>query len=538
MTLDSDVRPHAPLARPGQDDTPYADALNEFARRDLVRVIVPGHSAQEGGVPDRLARLIADKPFAKDWTPLLTGLDKGNGNPLDRAKELAAEAWGARRVWFLTNGASQGNRVAALALGCRGTGVVSQRSSHSSFVDGLILSGLAPRFVLPSIDRVRGIAHGVTPEALEAVIAEGRTAADELAGVYVISPSYFGAVADVAGLAAVAHRHGLPLVVDAAWGAHFGFSPLVPENPLRLGADLVVSSTHKLGQSLTQSAMLHLADGPFADELEPLVDRAFHLEQSTSENTWLLASLDIARHHLSNGGEAIARSVRSAEMLRAAVRASEGLTLVEDSFTDFPDIVGMDPLHVPIDVSALGVSGHEVKEVCANELGVYFEASSLHAVIALIGAGATPDVERIVASLVEGARIVREQPDDGARAGAPGGVEGPGRVHVVPQRELPAAGPGVLTPREAFLAVSEVVTAEHAVGRVSSDTLAAYPPGIPNLLPGERITAEIVDFLRETAASPGGFIRGAVDRESSLFRVVAAGESERSAARSARRSGR
>lgn len=510
MTIDFDARTSAPVTAPGQAETPYADALDRFARRDLVRVIVPGHSAQDGAVPDRLQRFIADRPFAKDWTPLLTGLDKGDGNPLDQAKALAAEAWGARRVWFLTNGASQGNRVAALALGCRASGVISQRSSHSSFVDGLILSGLSPRFVLPGIDRRRGIAHGVSPQALGEVIAEGVAAGDDLAGVYIISPSYFGAVADVEGLASVAHRHGLPLVVDAAWGAHFGFSPLVPENPLRQGADLVVSSTHKLGQSLTQSAMLHLADGPFADELEPLVERAFQLEQSTSENTWLLASLDIARSHLSTGADAIARSVRSAEELRALVRASSSLTLVEDSFGEFPDIVGMDPLHVPIDVSALGVSGHEIKEICANELGVYFEASTLHAVIALLGAGAEPDVERIVSSLEEAGRIVRNDSAD------------PGAERTVLQRELPAAGRGVLTPREAFLARSELVPADQAVGRVSSDTLAAYPPGIPNLLPGEEITAEIVHFLRETALSPGGFIRGAVNRDSSLFRVVGA----------------
>lgn len=494
-----------------QDRTPYADALDAFAQRDLVRVIVPGHSAQAGAVPERLDRFMSDRPFAKDWTPLLTGLDKGDDNPLDRAKALAADAWGARRVWFLTNGASQGNRVAALALGCLASGMISQRSSHSSFVDGLILSGLSPRFVLPGIDVQRGIAHGVSPADLEDVIAASAAAGDDVAGVYIISPSYFGAVADVEGLASVAHRHGLPLVVDAAWGAHFGFSPLVPENPLRQGADLVVSSTHKLGQSLTQSAMLHLAEGPFADLLEPLVERTFNLEQSTSENTWLLASLDIARHHLSTGAEAIARSVRSADALRAAVRASSALTLVEDSFSQFPDIVAMDPLHVPIDVSALGISGYELKEICANSLGVYFEAATSHAVIALLGAGAEPDVERIVSSLEEAARIAGEGLTDAATPPS------------VLQRTLPPAGRSVLTPRAAFLAPSELVPAALAVGRVSSDTLAAYPPGIPNVLPGEEITEEVVHFLRDTARSHGGFIRGAVTRDSSLFRVVRSG---------------
>lgn len=488
-----------------QTTTPYVDALNTFADRDLVRVIVPGHSAQAGGVPAKLDQFIGHHPFGKDVTPLLTGLDKGANNPLDLAKRLAAEAWSAKRVWFLTNGASQGNRIAALATAGLGPIVVSQRSSHSSFVDGMILSGLSPRFVMPSIDERRGIAHGITAENLDETIRSIRRREGRIGGVYVISPSYFGAVADVAALADVAHAHNLPLIVDGAWGAHFGFSPLVPENPIKLGADLVISSTHKLGGSLTQSAMLHLADTVHGARLEPFIDRAFGLTQSTSENSWLLASLDVARHALANGAAEIERSVQSADRLRAGVRASVWLELVEDSFDEFPDIVGYDPLHVAIDISRTGASGHDIKEVCANELGVYFEASTQQAVIALIGAGSDPDGGRIVSSVERAAELVRAEGGDVA----------------LTRLQLPQPGRAVLSPRDAFLGEVEVVAAEDAIGRVSADTLAAYPPGIPNLLPGEQITAATVEFLRATAASSGGFIRGAVDRRSDQFRVVA-----------------
>lgn len=487
-----------------QSQTPYADALNAFSERDLVRVIVPGHGAEGGGVPERLQHFIASKPFHKDFTPLLTGLDKGSENPLDQAKELAAQAWNARRVWFLTNGASQGNRITALALRGLGESLLAQRSTHSSFVDGLVLSGLTPEFVLPSLDLKRGIAHGVSAEAIEKRLAELPVPP---VAVYIISPSYFGAVADIERIAAVVHAHGLPLVVDAAWGAHFGFGSSIPENPISLGADLVISSTHKLGGSLTQSAMLHLAEGPYADQLEPLINRALGLTQSTSENTWLLASLDIARHFLVNGEHHIEASVRAADTLRRLVRETAYLELVEDSFGDFPDILTHDPLHVAIDVSGTGVSGHELKEYVANEHGVYFEASTHNSVVALIGAGATPDAARIIDSI------------DHARSALGGGQLATTNLADL-GIPIPAAGRRLITPRDAFMDEHDLVPAREAVGRISADTLAAYPPGIPNLLPGEEITQETVDFLSTVAASPGGYVRGAVDRHSAMYRVV------------------
>ncbi|WP_341872827.1 aminotransferase class V-fold PLP-dependent enzyme [Leucobacter insecticola] len=168
---------------------------------------------------------------------------------------------GARRSWFLTNGASQANRTAAIAVRGLGERVLIQRSSHSSFTDGMLLAGLVPAFIAPSIDERHGIAHGLTPAVLDEKLADEARAGRAVSSVYAVSPSYFGSVADVAGLAEVAHAHGAALIVDGAWGAHFGFHPELPESPARLGADLVVSSTHKLAGSLTQSAMLHLGRG-------------------------------------------------------------------------------------------------------------------------------------------------------------------------------------------------------------------------------------------------------------------------------------
>ncbi|MDQ8043766.1 MAG: aminotransferase class V-fold PLP-dependent enzyme, partial [Solirubrobacteraceae bacterium] len=206
------------------------------------RFIVPGH---KGGpaLPEALgAELRA--AAALDVPLLLDGVDVdggGCGSPLDEAQTLAARAWGAGRTWFLTGGATQGNLAACLAVAPRGRRVVVQRSSHSSTFHGLALAGLRPTYALPHVDPALAIAHCVDPATLDDVLA----ATPEAVAAFVVSPTYYGSAADVAGLAAVAHARGVLLVVDEAWGAHLHFSDLLPQDALAAGADLVISSTHK-----------------------------------------------------------------------------------------------------------------------------------------------------------------------------------------------------------------------------------------------------------------------------------------------------
>ena len=268
-------------------ETPYADALERFAARGPIQLMVPGHGGDGAGMSARLADFVGERALRFDVPMLLDDIDLGGDSPLEQALRLAADAWGARRTWFLTNGASQANRTVALAVRGLGRHVLCQRSAHSSFSDGILVGGLLPSFVFPSVDRRHGISHGVSPDALDLALTEAELDGRAASAVYIVSPSYFGATADVRALADVAHAHGAPLIVDGAWGPHFGFHPALPDSPVRLGADLVVSSTHKLAGSLTQSAMLHLGHGPFADALEPLVERAFTLTASTSSSALL-----------------------------------------------------------------------------------------------------------------------------------------------------------------------------------------------------------------------------------------------------------
>jgi arginine decarboxylase len=476
--------------------TPYADAVRAYAARPYVRLDVPGHAAQASAQPE-LAAVFGEDLLRMDLPPLVDGIDNGaQPTPKRRSAALAAQAWGAHRTWLLTNGGSNGNLVACLALRQLGTKIIVQRSMHSSVMDGMLLAGLEGHFVQPVVDAELGAAHGITACALAAAFDH----APDAVAAYVVSPSYFGAAADIPALARVAHTRGKLLVVDAAWGAHLGFHPDLPESPLAAGADLVIMSTHKLAGSLTQTALLHLADGPHAAELEPLIGRTVRSMQSTSASSLLMMSVDLVRSGLAvHGKQRIQPSLDAATRLRTGIvdggRFGELSTRIHSS----PDVAAVDPLRVVIDTRRGGISGHEARAILFHDHRVHVEMATDAAIVAVIGAGATPDVDRTLAAL-------HALPERGAAAGPP--------------VTLPDPGVAVMTLREAYFAPSELVPVEEAVGRISAEALAAYPPGIPNLLPGETITADTLTFLTQTARSPFGHVRGANDPELTHVHVI------------------
>src|ERR671920_174876 len=282
-----------------QPNAPYLEAVVAYAFRGTARYHVPGHKGGPGADPG-LRKAIGVDALAADVPQDIHGIDLGpSPTPYERAEGLAADAFGAERSWFLTNGATQGNHVLCLALAPLGTRVVAQRNSHTSIVDGLVLSGGIPSFVAPEYDTELGITHAVTPDALAGALRE----APDARAAFLVSPTYYGMAADVAALAEVAHAAGVPLVVDQSWGPHFGFHEDLPPTALSQGADAMLTSTHKIAGSLTQSAMLHVSGSGRVEV--GAVARALRLMRSTSPSSLLIASLDAARRQLALHGEQI-----------------------------------------------------------------------------------------------------------------------------------------------------------------------------------------------------------------------------------------
>ena len=482
---------------------PYFEALNLYAASDPGRFHVPGHKGG-AGADGEFRRVLGDEALALDVPLVIEGVDVGvSPTPIQSALALAADAWGAKRTWFLSNGATQGNHAICLALAGVGEEVVVQRNVHASTIDGLILAGLRPTWVAPELNPDLGIAHCLTPEALDITLADSPRAA----GVLVVSPTYYGAVADVRALARVAHNWGVPLIVDEAWGSHFPFHEALPEHAISAGADLALSGTHKLVGSLAQSGMLHLASGAGGRLDERTIERALTLVSSTSPSSLLLGSLDTARRNaVLRGTELIEGAIAELARTRAAIRAIAGLEVLDERLLQHPGVYDYDPLRLAIDVRGTGSSGYELGALLREDSGIHLELCGEQMVVAVFGI-AEPIVEsceRLVRGLEQAVERVSTRVRERKRR---------------PIGPPPRWGPLAMSPRDAFLGPQQIVPIEQAIGRVAAESLAAYPPGIPNVFPGERLTAQTISYIARTLEE-GGVVRGLSDPTLRTIRVA------------------
>lgn len=487
--------------RVDQSQTPYLDALIAYADREPGRFHVPGHKGGPGADPGLVAAF-GEAVLRLDIPAGIDGIDTSrdpSDNPFQQAQRLAADAYGAKRSWFLVNGGSGGNHALCLALAHGGERVIVQRNVHSSIIDGLVLSGLRPRFVAPEIDPDLGVAHCLTPAALATALDDEPDAVAAM----IVSPTYFGAIGDVGGLAEIAHARGVPLIVDEAWGAQLNFSDDLPASALASGADVVLSSTHKIVGSFTQSAILHVSDSGRIDEA--VIDRAVTLIESTSPNGPLTASLDAARRQAAvHGAELLGETVRSLAVLREQIREIPGLDTLDERLIGARSVHAYDPFRLVVDVRGTGATGHRIAALMLEQDDINLELFSENVVVAVFGIGehAAETGGRLVEALRHAIDRLGEE-------------EEPSQ----PFAEPPPWGPIARTPREAFLAPQDVVAFDAAAGRIAAESLAAYPPGVPNVLPGERLTRETLAYIADSIAH-GGLVRGASDRTLKTIRVV------------------
>ena len=389
---------------------------------------------------------------------------------LAEAENRAARLWGADFCRFSTGGATHANQAVALAVAGDGDEVVVSRTLHRSLLLGLVLAGLTPVWVRPEVDPATGLPLGVAPETVRRALHEHPRARAVLVG----DPSYVGTVGDVAGLAEAAHAHGVPLVVDAAWAAHFGFHPDLPRHPLQLGADVMVTSAHKTLPAWSQAALV-LAR---TDRLDPSrLDAGVEVTATTSPAGAVLASTDAARSLLERDGpELLGPAIAAVRAARDRLRAVDGLVVLDGP--------AMDPLKLTLVLPGTGADGNAIEQdLLASRLPV--ESADRDVIVAIATlADTAARLDALVTAIV--GSINRHRGD-------PRPVVGAAAYAVDPVMAMP--------PRQAFFTKRDTVTLERAIGRVSAELIAPYPPGIPVLAPGEEITADTIAALEQAKAA-------------------------------------
>jgi arginine decarboxylase len=490
-----------------QHATPYLDALEGYVRAGTVSFHTPGHK-HGVGMHARLRDLIGDGVLKLDLTQV-RGLDDLNAphGPIRAAQELAAAAYGASHSYFLINGSTVGNQAMLMTALRPGESVLLARNSHKSAVGALIMSGARPAYMLPEIDASLGIDHSVGVQAVERGLAEHPHAK----AVFITSPTYYGAAADLAAIERLVHGQGKLLLVDEAWGPHLHFHPELPTSATTAGADMCVNSTHKLIAGMSQAAMLHVCGA----QIDGARLRAtLRLLQSTSPLLVLLASLDVARMQMATQGrELLSGALSLARRARARLREIPGIRCIGPEAVGQPGVGAYDETRIVVTVAALGRTGYEAAEFLRVRHDVQIELADLNNVVALVTIGdREADIDRLVSAVAAFARD--------AKTAARGDMSaGTGRSRGSPQTAMRPIPEQVVTPREAFLADHVEIPLQTSAGHVCAEVVTPYPPGIPVLCPGERITQETIDYL-QLEVEAGAHLQGPADEKLRTIRVL------------------
>lgn len=459
---------------------PLTRALTNYAQLGMYPFHTPGHKGRR----ELLGSMLSP---ANDLTelPELDMLHNPQG-VIGEAQNRAAEVYGSEETFFLVNGATVGNQAMFLALAAdpkrKGKKIRIQRNAHRSVAGALILSGLTPEYVLPVIHPDFNLPLGLNVESFLA-------GHEDIGGFHLTSPSYYGTIIDLEAVFKCRDRENpdLPILVDQAHGAHY-VSSLFPQNAVRQGADLVVHSTHKTMAALTQAAMLHVR-GQRINRLS--VRHALELLQTSSPSYLLMGSLEKA---VCMEKEYSWKSLHE-EVLRLHDRLEDGpLRVLNGKDIGFYGIRELDWSKLLVNVTPLGLSAPEAVKYLRSSFRIEPELWDEQNILFMLGIGNKPEEVRNLGEALEslsqqafsvaGASSCRQELEKMRFAS----LEGLGTWALPPVR---------LSPREAWVASKEIVKLRESKGRISGETVSAYPPGIPLVVAGEEITAEILDVLHQ-----------------------------------------
>lgn len=477
-----------------QSRAPIFEALERYKSMRIVPFDVPGHKRGKGN--PELTKFLGEKCLTVDVNSM---------KPLDNlchpvsvikeAEELAARAFGAQHAFFMVNGTTSAVQSMIMSVCKRGDKIIMPRNVHRSAINALIISGAVPVYVNPSINKQLGIPLGMSVADVKKAIEQNPDAK----AVLVNNPTYYGICSDLRTITKLAHQHGMKVLVDEAHGTHFYFGENLPVSAMAAGADMAAVSMHKTGGSLTQSSFL-LSNHP--DLHQGYIRQIINLTQTTSGSYLLLSSLDLSRRNLAlHGKEIFARVKELAQYAREEINKLGGFYAFSSELIDGDAIFDFDTTKLSVHTRDIGLAGIEVYDLLRDEYDIQIEFGDIGNILAIISVGDNTFVmERLISAMAEIKRIYQKD-----KAGM--------YDHEYINPEV------VMTPQEAFYAAKRAMPIEQSAGQICSEFVMCYPPGIPILAPGERITQEILDYIAY-AKEKGCFLTGTEDIHIENINVV------------------
>ena len=453
-----------------QSRAPIYEALERFRQMRVVPFDVPGHKRGRGN--PELTAFLGEK---------CVNLDVNSMKPLDNlchpvsvireAEELAADAFGAAHAFLMVGGTTSSVQSMVLTACKRGDEIILPRNVHRSVINALVLCGAVPVYVNPDVDQQLGISLGMTRESLAKAIREHPSAV----AVLVNNPTYYGVCSDLRSIVRMAHEAGMLCLADEAHGTHFYFGTSMPVSAMEAGADMASVSMHKTGGSLTQSSLLLCGPDVHAGYVRQIIN----LTQTTSGSYLLMSSLDISRRNLATRGRQVFHQVEDmAEYAREEVNAIGGYYAFGKELCNGNSVFDFDPTKLSINTRSIGLAGIEVYDILRDEYDIQIEFGDISNILAYLSMGdRIQEVERLVSALAEIRRRYQRDSSD-----------------LLKQEYIDPIV--VASPQEAFYAEKVSLPLQETVGQVCSEFVMCYPPGIPVLAPGERITAEILDYIQ------------------------------------------
>jgi len=476
--MNSELRKSAPLL----------DAYLSYFETERTAFTIPGHKQKAHRLDEGLGAVVDTD------TPLYGGLDeiKLTEGTLKKSEALAASLWGADYARFSTGGSTHANQAIILALGKPGDKVAVTRTAHRSVLSALVLTGLEPIWLTPEIDQATGVPTGIPVSELELVLDQKPIA------LLLTEPGYLGTISELSALVKKAHENSIPVIIDAAWGGHFGFNRRLPQHVLQLGADALITSVHKALPGYSASALL-LAQGKLLNL--DRIEQSFETTHTTSPAGAPLASIDGCRALLqTRGDELTAQLLDHVDAFKESVQANFDETIFLNA-ADFPS-GRFDPVKIVLRANTLGLSGVDVEREL-QKVNIRVEMADQDSIVFL----ATLADNAVDFKILENALVPILKT-----------LQGPTRKT---QTSLSwSVVPTVaMSIRDAYFADTEFVSAKDAIGRISADLIAPYPPGVAVVAPGELLTEQIVNGLAETQKA-GVRIAYASDSTLATYRVT------------------